>query len=387
MDGLSIVLLVLTLIVVVTLLLRSRQRAKLLARLTPQELETHQQCMAGDKAIAAAQAEYDKARKIAEKALKKTQTPAKLAAAGGGNFVTPISLRLNGNDHPLTQDVVAVLDTTGTVRDQTIQRTSLTRIAVGGIVAGPIGAVVGAAAQKTEQHKIDTREHYVMVTGSDWQEVVKLGPEPGEQARSLTQAINVAAKNVIPARITHEEAIREAETELARATADTASLDGAKALREALGEDPLARLKRLRKNKAGELGATTEPAPPPRPSPRSRVESRVSTTLTATARKTRCDEPAASRVHSPSEIRVRATRASCPLTSLAVQMHGCGTDAWVRTCAPLPGACTCTGGEHLYRLRAPVRQARSVSLALPAWRIRVFSSVGVSQGRRWWIMR
>ena len=260
MEALNVVFLVLVAMVIASVIVRSVRRKRMLARLSPRELAVHEECVAGDKAVTAAQRAYDQGVKGAEKTLKKAMTPKQLASAGSSNWVTPISLRLNGNDHDLTQDVVAALDITGTVRDETTQRTSLTRIAVGGLVAGPIGAVVGAAARKTEQQTIDTREHYVMVTGPDWQEVVKLGPEAGEKARSLGPAINVAAKNGISAHITHAERIGEAERELARATADTAALDKARGDRAALGEDPLARLIRQRKSKAIDT-----PAQPPGP--------------------------------------------------------------------------------------------------------------------------
>ncbi len=266
MDALNVVIIVLTAIMLLAVLARSMRTRRMLARLTPRELELHEQCVGADKSVAESQRAYDKAVKAAQKALGRAQTPTKLASAGGSNFVTPISLRLNGRDHELTQDVVAVLDTTGTVVSTTTQRTSLTRIAVGGLVAGPIGAVVGAASQKKEQHEVDTREHYVMVSGSDWQEVVKLGPEAGEQARALTQAINVAAKNVVPARIKHAEGVDAAQREVARATADTAALDGAKAAREVLGEDPLARLKRMQKTRSRGLPSATDPTAPHGPS-------------------------------------------------------------------------------------------------------------------------
>lgn len=260
MDAWAVVVLVLTVLVVITSIVRSIRRRRLLARLTPAERALHEQCVSADKSVTTARRAHDRAVKAAEKELDRARVPERLASAPGGHYVTPIGLRLNGNEHPLTKDVSALLDTTGTVVTNTVKRTSITRIAVGGLVAGPIGAVAGAAAQKTEERELDTRVHYLMVTGPDWQEVVTLGPEAGTEARSLMQAINVAAKNSAAARTRHAEAVEAAERELARVVADTAALDGAKATRAALGEDPLVRLKQLRKS--GSRSHASESAPP-----------------------------------------------------------------------------------------------------------------------------
>lgn len=80
----------------------------------------------------------------------------------------------------------AEVDTAGQVRD----RATLTRIAGGALVAGPVGAVVGGLLRK----RVDERETWLLITGSkaDWVVPVR-GPQTGA-ARQFATALNNAAR-------------------------------------------------------------------------------------------------------------------------------------------------------------------------------------------------
>lgn len=74
----------------------------------------------------------------------------------------------------------------GQVRD----RATLTRVAGGALVAGPVGAVVGALLRK----RVDERQAWLVVTGDQYDWVVEVRPTQLGQAREFAAAINAAAR-------------------------------------------------------------------------------------------------------------------------------------------------------------------------------------------------
>ena len=152
-------------------------------------------------------------------------------------------MSVNNRVHDLSPDVEAALDAEGDITAYATQRSTLTRIVAGAAIAGAPGAIVGGLARKNKHHKIDTRELYLMVIGPNWQEVAKLNPAQGDQARALMQAINVAAKNAPVAMAAHIERVTSATHEVERVNADTGALELARSARAALGDDPLEKLR------------------------------------------------------------------------------------------------------------------------------------------------
>lgn len=247
-------------LIVVVLVVRRRHR-QLLAALTDSQRVLHEQCLAADKAVRAAQRTFEQSVKNAKAELKRTERPERLAAAGIGNYVTPIHVCLNNRSHDLSPDVEAVLDAEGNITAYATQRSTLTRIVTGAVIAGPGGAIVGGVARKNKHHKADTRELYLMVTGPNWQEVAKLNPTQGDKARALMQAINVAAKNAPVAMAEHTERVMKATQHLDTVTADTEAVDLAKSARAALGRDPLSQMKANRGKARGSAPAPSTPQP------------------------------------------------------------------------------------------------------------------------------
>lgn len=232
-------------LIVVVLVVRRRRR-QLLVKPTESQRVLHEQCLAADKAVRAAQRTFEQSVKNAKAELKRAERPERLTAAGIGNYVTPIDVCLNNRRHDLSPDVEAALDAEGNITAYATQRSTLTRIATGAALAGPGGAIVGGVARKNKHHKVDTRELYLMVTGPNWQEVAKLNPTQGDKARALMQAINVAAKNAPVAMAEHAESVMKATQHLETVTVDTEAVDLARSARAALGQDPLSQLKAYR---------------------------------------------------------------------------------------------------------------------------------------------
>jgi len=256
----TIVVVLFVLIGVLVGVVTYRRKKKLLGELTEEQRQLHEQCVAADRAVRAAEAEHKKGIREAEKELKRAENPEPLAKVGT-NSVTPIEVIMNGHRHPLSRDVTATIDQTGDITAYATQRSTLTRVVGGGVLFGPAGAIVGGVAKKSKHHQVDTRELYLMVLGPDWQEVAKLDPTKGEQARSVMQAINTAAQTSRQAREDHERTVKEAKDTLARVQEDTSKVDAAKATRAALGPDPYIERKEARKGHGSTAAGRTAVEP------------------------------------------------------------------------------------------------------------------------------
>lgn len=75
------------------------------------------------------------------------------------------------------------------------RRTTLTRVAAGGFLFGPAGAVVGALAKK----KVDHRELYLVVDGDLYAWAVPVNPNKGAEARAFAAKVNTASRVQVPA--------------------------------------------------------------------------------------------------------------------------------------------------------------------------------------------
>lgn len=70
------------------------------------------------------------------------------------------------------------------------RRPTATRTVVGGAVAGPVGAIVGHAAQK----KTRSSSALLVVNGDDWTHSVEIDPTGYSDAVRFAQAVNLAAR-------------------------------------------------------------------------------------------------------------------------------------------------------------------------------------------------
>jgi hypothetical protein len=97
--------------------------------------------------------------------------------------LTELAIVLNGRTYPLRPGIRCEIDATGDVQRYATSRATLTRMAAEGMLLGKSGVAAGAAARKTSVHTVDSRQLYLIVTGPDWQEVVRIDPNYGPGAR------------------------------------------------------------------------------------------------------------------------------------------------------------------------------------------------------------
>jgi hypothetical protein len=91
-----------------------------------------------------------------------------------------------GRVGPITAETTARVETSGEID----RRLSLTRTAVGGILFGPAGVIVGGLAKK----KRDSRAIYVTVSGDGYEWVIEAKAKKEREAREWAAKVNSAAR-------------------------------------------------------------------------------------------------------------------------------------------------------------------------------------------------
>lgn len=104
----------------------------------------------------------------------------------GGVEIHPDGSVRHGGEWQNTSSCNAYVETAGQLR----QRSTLTRVGAGAVIAGPVGAVLGAFFRK----KVDEREVYLMVEGDKYAWMVKVHPSRSVEARRFATALNNAAR-------------------------------------------------------------------------------------------------------------------------------------------------------------------------------------------------
>jgi hypothetical protein len=191
--------------------------------LSPEEREHRRQIKAAEKGLRRAEKDHKRTVNAAEKELNAVRSPAAIAGVGGIRLFED-RLQMPDGTFPLSPDVTADVDTAGNFAQK--HRSTLTRMGVGTLVAGPLGFMVGMAAKKSTDN--DTRELYLMAQSGAWASVAKLSPDAGLKARQLAQQIVVAGRNVEQAKRQRQQAINVATERLRQARANTGAVDEAK---------------------------------------------------------------------------------------------------------------------------------------------------------------
>jgi hypothetical protein len=123
----------------------------------------------------------------------------------------------------LNNDIHASVDTAGNLA--TKSRPTLTRMAAGGLLLGPVGILAGGMFKKSKS--VDNRELYLMIEGSDFATLIQAKPNDGPRLRELAMSINNAAKSVETFKKNCEQAVDSARNQLAALEADRSSVEAA----------------------------------------------------------------------------------------------------------------------------------------------------------------
>jgi hypothetical protein len=121
--------------------------------------------------------------------------------------------------------VEATFDTVGGLSEK--KRTTLTRLAVGGVFLGPLGAILALGFPK--RTKVDTRELYLLIEAGPASCVVKVKPDDGARVRAFAVQINASAAAVAARRSAIAADLAETRRLLANVREDHGKLDAARA--------------------------------------------------------------------------------------------------------------------------------------------------------------
>lgn len=117
----------------------------------------------------------------------------------------------------------AVVDTAGNLT--TTSRATLTRMAAGGVVAGPVGAILSLGFKKSKN--IDRREVYLLIDAGEAASVTDCPGDAGLVARAFAMQVNVAAEAEVTFRRQLPGLLLEAQQELVAAEAATGPIEAA----------------------------------------------------------------------------------------------------------------------------------------------------------------
>ncbi|WP_308465610.1 hypothetical protein [Rathayibacter soli] len=216
--------------------MRRREKSRI-AAMSPAEREQHDAVVEYRAGLVLAQKELDaesRSRatrlKAAEKVLADAHTLGSAAVAqyrgrDGSARVTQSDIQVPQGAFPLTAAVNATVDTAGNLA--TSSRSTLTRIAAGGILFGPVGVIVGGVAKKTNMH--DTRELYLLIASDSFATLITCNPDDGQRVRQFAVAVRQAALHADQMRALRSQAVAHAERALAWEQQNTTPVDAARA--------------------------------------------------------------------------------------------------------------------------------------------------------------
>jgi hypothetical protein len=130
--------------------------------------------------------------------------------------------------------VEATVDTAGALREH--KRTTLTRLAVGGAVLGPLGAILALGFPK--RRKVDERELYLLIEAGSASCVLQVDPDDGARVRAFATRVNAAAHAVEEPRSTRAQELAATRERLSEVREDHSALDAARERLAASHSDP-----------------------------------------------------------------------------------------------------------------------------------------------------
>jgi hypothetical protein len=177
----------------------------------------------GEKAVEAAEKAHSRRVRQAEQTLSalRSSTGARLASYRGITLFERWIKTPQGEGSLIGGQATA--DTAGNLALS--KRPTLTRMAAGGLLLGPVGVLGSLAFQKKQM--ADKRELYLMVETGDFAAVVQCPADDGMKARQFAARINTAAIAASKAEVGRPEAIRQADARLVAVKADTTAIEAA----------------------------------------------------------------------------------------------------------------------------------------------------------------
>lgn len=118
------------------------------------------------------------------------------------------------------------------------KRTTLTRLAVGGALLGPLGAVLALGFPK--RRTVDGRELYLLIEAGPASCVLQVHPDKGAEVRGFAVQVNAAAADAARRRGAIAAELATARAELDAMREDTTALDAARAALAAARADAAA---------------------------------------------------------------------------------------------------------------------------------------------------
>ncbi|GAB3796071.1 hypothetical protein GCM10028798_05690 [Humibacter antri] len=247
------------------ILLRRRMKARVAAMTSAEReqrearLEYQTRIRSAEKALDAATKTRSARLKASQKALTQAQAfgnqcIAQYTGKDGSASVSPTSITIPQGTFALTASVTATVDTAGNLA--TSSRSTLTRIAAGGLLFGPVGAIVGGVAKKTHAH--DTRELYLLVQGEAFAALITCNPDDGQRVRQFATAVRQAALNTDGAHQQRSQLVSQAEHALAMEQQNTAEVDGAAPPCTRSPPTPPAWMPRTRRSRSSDVPRRTE---------------------------------------------------------------------------------------------------------------------------------
>lgn len=128
-------------------------------------------------------------RMLSSAASAKTKRLLSFRGQDGFVYLTPLEIRVREGTFPVTSNLTAEAGMGGDLIVK--RRSTLTRIATGGILFGPMGALVGAAAQKTTYK--DDREVFLLIEGDQFVSLIVVKPKQARAAATAVAKIRQAA--------------------------------------------------------------------------------------------------------------------------------------------------------------------------------------------------
>lgn len=194
---------------------RRRKNAATLAAMSPEEREVHDAQLDYDasvkqagKAVALATKAYDRGVQGGERALSSAEKSGQRRLGsyhGKDGNITLFEDRITYNSRSFRLDPSfrASADTAGHLVAKS--RSTLTRMATGGLLLGPVGLVAGVAARKTKVQ--DGRELYLLVESDEFSAALTCKAEDGAKVRQFAALIVTTAKQAAAVAEQREQAI------------------------------------------------------------------------------------------------------------------------------------------------------------------------------------